>query len=84
MSDNGILEEVVLENGEIAYKLSEQQAKALGKIIEDRLWWDEALRRGKRIGVIVGIILASLALLSTWWPWITRMVQFLIQDVPTK
>jgi hypothetical protein len=64
-------------------ELSEDEIKVLQSIIRDRLWWEEATRRAKRVSIIAGGILGALALLGTWWPWITHVVQFFIKDVPT-
>lgn len=67
---------------EIEDKLSEEELKILKEIISDRQWWDEALSRFKKIGVIAAAFFATLAFLAMWWPWITGIVQALIKDVP--
>lgn len=76
------LEEITLRNGEVVYKLSEKQAKVLEQMIADRIWWEETQRRFKRVGLIAAFFFAFLASASAWWPWITRMAQFFLQDVP--
>ena len=67
---------------EIEDKLTEEELKILKEIISDRQWWDEALNRFKKIGVIAAAFFATLAFLAMWWPWITGIVQALIKDVP--
>jgi len=62
--------------------LTEDELKVLKEVAKDRLWWDGALSRMKKIGIIAGTIFAGLAFLAMWWPWITNIVQFLIKDVP--
>ena len=62
--------------------LSEDDLKALKEIIKARQWWNEATKRIKKISIIAGTILTGLAALAIWWPWITRIVQFFIKDIP--
>lgn len=62
--------------------LTPEQKVALQEIIADRLWWDEALRRGRKFGIIIAAGAATLAFLAVWWPWITAMAQAILKDVP--
>lgn len=59
---------------------AEQQA--LREMLKDRLWWDEAIKRGSRLGVIIVGIASALAFLAVWWPWITNVAQAVLKDVP--
>lgn len=76
------IDKVILPNGEEAYKLTSRQAAALAEIISDRLWWQEAVKRARVIGLWAAGVTAGLALMASWWPWITRVAQFILQDVP--
>lgn len=78
------LEQVTLPDGSTAYKLSNAQAIAMQEILADRIWWQGTLKRARRVGWIAGGAAFVLMGLSMWWPWITRMVQFIIQDVPSS
>jgi hypothetical protein len=62
--------------------LTPAQKVALEEMIADRLWWDEALRRGRKFGIIIAAGAATLAFLAVWWPWITAMAQAILKDVP--
>lgn len=62
--------------------LSAAEKAALKEMLADRLWWDEALKRGRKFGVIIAAVAATLAFLAVWWPWITSMAQALLKDVP--
>lgn len=73
---------VKLDNTEPEF--TQVEVKVLQELIRDRQWWDEALKRAKRIGIIAGAVFAGLAMLAAWWPWITRVVQFFIKDVPIE
>lgn len=73
---------VKLDNPEPEF--TQVEVKVLQELIRDRQWWDEALKRAKRIGIIAGAVFAGLAMLAAWWPWITRVVQFFIKDVPIE
>lgn len=59
-----------------------EQVDVLEAIITDRLWWEEFLRRSKLAGTVIGLGLAVLMGLAAWWPWITRIIQSIIVDVP--
>lgn len=72
------------DNDQVTLVLSEKQAEALEKVIEDRIWWDEASRRIKNVAIVGGVLFGLLAALAAWWPWITRIVQLIIKDVPTS
>jgi len=61
---------------------NEEEIMALKEVIADRIWWSGALKRIKKISVIAGSAFALLAFLALWWPWITRIMQFLIKDAP--
>lgn len=62
--------------------LSPEQKVALEEMIADRLWWDEALKRGRKFGIIIAACAATLAFLAVWWPWITSVAQAILKDVP--
>lgn len=62
--------------------LTEEEILALKQVIADHIWWYGALKRVKKISVIAGSAFALLAFIALWWPWITRIMQFLIKDVP--
>lgn len=64
--------------------LDPEEVEALKQMIKDRLWWSEATKRAKRIGLIAGGFFAVLAFVAMWWPWITRIVQLIIKDVPIQ
>lgn len=62
--------------------LTPAQKTALEEMIADRLWWDEALRRGRKFGIIIAAGAGALAFLAVWWPWITSIAQALLKEVP--
>ena len=64
------------------FNLNPAEKQALKEMLADRLWWDEALKKGRRFGIIVAGIATMLAFLAVWWPWITSMAQALLKDVP--
>lgn len=64
------------------FELDEDEENALKEMIKDRLWWNMAIQKAKKIGLIAGGFFALLAFLAMWWPWITSMVQFIIKDIP--
>lgn len=64
--------------------LTPEELLALKEMIKDKLWWNEASKRIKRVSVIAGAVLGGLAFLALWWPWITRIVQLIIKDIPTQ
>jgi hypothetical protein len=58
------------------------ELKILKELIHDRQWWDEALSRMKKIGIIAASFFTVLAFLAVWWPWITTIMQAVLKDVP--
>ena len=62
--------------------LTEEELKILKDVVKDRVWWNEAIVRFKKVGVIAAAIFGGLAFLAMWWPWITHIVQAMIKDVP--
>lgn len=63
-------------------RLTPEEKAALKEIIDDRLWWDQALRRARKFGIMIAAAAATLAFLAVWWPWITSVAQALLKDVP--
>lgn len=62
--------------------LTDAEKAALKEMLADRLWWDEALKRFRKFGVIVLGVASVLAFLAVWWPWITSIAQMILKDVP--
>ncbi len=63
-------------------ELNPAEKEVLREMIDDRLWWDQAVRRAQRFGIIIAAGAATLAFLAVWWPWITSIAQALLKDVP--
>lgn len=62
--------------------LSPAEKTALKEMLADRLWWDEALKKFRKFGIIIAGGAACLAFLAVWWPWITSVAQAILKDVP--
>lgn len=62
--------------------LSQAERIALKEMLADRLWGDEALKKGRRFGILIAAGAATLAFLAVWWPWITSIAQAILKDVP--
>lgn len=69
------LEVVKLSDGSIAYKLNAAQAMALSEMLADRIWWDGAKKRTRRISVIAVGLVSFFAVLSSNWPWISSVAR---------
>lgn len=80
--DHNILITPGPEMGNVAIELTPAEKEALREMLADRLWWDQALKKGRRFGIIVAGLATMLAFLAVWWPWITSMAQALLKDVP--
>ena len=65
-----------------AVTLTQEQYDALASMLDDRIWWDATIRRVRRFSFVFAIVLGGLVGLATWWPWISRVVQAIIKDVP--
>lgn len=62
--------------------LSPAEKTALKEMLADRLWWDEALKKVRKFGILIAAVAATLAFLAVWWPWITSVAQAILKDVP--
>jgi hypothetical protein len=65
-------------------ELTAQELRIIRGMIEDRIWWESTYVRFRRVSVIAGILFGGLTLLAAWWPWITHIVKFFLQDVPKQ
>jgi len=65
-------------------ELTDKELAVLRAIIDDRIWWESTMLRLRRVSVIAAILLGGLISLASWWPWITHIVKFFLQDVPKQ
>ncbi len=77
-----IATKVTLEDGTVIYAIHEDHLVMLSELTAERIWWKGAKTRLKGLGVLVGLLLGGLMTLSIWWPWITRVMQAILKDVP--
>ena len=82
MSDKLI--KVALSDGTFAYTMTEEQATALEQILDDRIWWQDTVVRLRRVSYIVAAGGSVLMAISLWWPWVSRVAQFILKGVPSS
>lgn len=75
---------IVNPDGTHTMTFTPEQLVAIEAMIADRIWWQGAWSRVNRISGRLAFVLAALMTVSLWWPWITRIAQFLLQDVPGR
>lgn len=81
-AEKRLKEVMTLPSGWKVYAFSPEHVAIIEQMIDDRIWWEGTWQRMKRIGVVAGAVTGALVLLANWWPWVTRVMQAILPDVP--
>lgn len=70
-------------DGRTVYVIEDRdEAEALIRVARDRIFMEEAQRRFRKVLWIGGFVMGGLVVLSSWWPWISNIVQGITRGVP--
>jgi hypothetical protein len=67
--------QIRLSDGTVVYVFTENQARILAEMLEDRVWWRGAVIRAQRLAFWWGSVIGFFAGMALVWPYLTRLAQ---------